>query len=110
MDAITMQFNALCSYFQKSVKSLGNNIKSTNQRNLWHKVLSNITMLMDQQQVIEDMLKKAQQNTPFGSGESAAVRNPDIEKLIAAKVVMEETVQHLCPWVSMIVPSKSLEL
>ena len=66
-------------------------------KTLWHYALTNITELMGQQQVVEQLLSKAQMDKQLGSGDGSS---PDADILTAAKIVLEETVQRICPWVS----------
>lgn len=59
-------------------------------------MLTNITQLMEHQRVIDQLLSKARsEESGSGGGNST-----EVESLTAAKVVLEETVEHICPWVS----------
>lgn len=62
----------------------------------WRNALTNITQLMEQQSVIDQLLRKAKLDKQLGSGEGSS---SDTDILLAAKIVLEDTVQRICPWV-----------
>lgn len=57
---------------------------------------------MQQQQMINELVDKAHRKMDSGSGDtnSSNYGDANMENLIAMKVVMEETINQICPWVS----------